>query len=116
MASWSNRARSAARSALSQVPLVGGLLSRIPGRATGGPVSAGQPYWVGERGEPELFVPRQSGTIVPLSDMSRGEGGASGPVVNITINGDVVDREAFIRQIVQNVNRSIAAPNTLKAW
>jgi hypothetical protein len=27
-----------------------------PGRATGGPVSPGRPFWVGERG-PELFVP-----------------------------------------------------------
>lgn len=33
-------------------------------RATGGPVIAGQPYIVGER-RPELFVPNQSGRIVP---------------------------------------------------
>jgi hypothetical protein len=33
-------------------------------RATGGPVNAGQPYLVGERG-PELFVPGASGSIVP---------------------------------------------------
>ena len=37
---------------------------RIPGRANGGPVNAGQPYMVGERG-PELFVPRNSGGIIP---------------------------------------------------
>ncbi len=34
------------------------------GKAVGGPVSANQPYIVGERG-PELFVPKQSGNIVP---------------------------------------------------
>jgi uncharacterized caspase-like protein len=34
------------------------------GRAIGGPVTAGMPYLVGERG-PELFVPQQSGGIVP---------------------------------------------------
>ena len=34
------------------------------GRASGGPVTAGVPYVVGER-QPELFVPRQSGYIVP---------------------------------------------------
>lgn len=34
------------------------------GRAAGGPVSAGTAYLVGERG-PELFVPGQSGSIVP---------------------------------------------------
>jgi len=33
-----------------------------PGRATGGPVSAGRPYWVGENG-PELFVPGAGGRI-----------------------------------------------------
>lgn len=35
----------------------------VPGRAYGGPVSAGLPYIVGERG-PELFVPRASGDII----------------------------------------------------
>lgn len=33
------------------------------GRASGGPVSAGVPYMVGERG-PEMFVPSQNGNIV----------------------------------------------------
>ena len=33
-------------------------------RAAGGPVSAGSPYLVGERG-PELFVPNRSGSVVP---------------------------------------------------
>lgn len=33
-------------------------------RAGGGPVIRGTPYLVGERG-PEMFVPSQSGTIVP---------------------------------------------------
>src|SRR5689334_18716404 len=48
----------------------GGLLSTILGslggmfRAEGGPVRAGQPYIVGEK-RPELFVPNQSGRIVP---------------------------------------------------
>jgi len=34
------------------------------GRAAGGPVSAGLPYLVGERG-PEMFVPDRGGNIVP---------------------------------------------------
>ncbi|MEP3052313.1 MAG: tail tape measure protein [Erythrobacter sp.] len=34
----------------------------LPGRATGGPVSPGQSYLVGERG-PEIFVPTSSGKI-----------------------------------------------------
>lgn len=45
------------------VPSLGGLGSLF-GRQSGGPVTAGQPYVVGEAG-PELFVPRVSGTIAP---------------------------------------------------
>jgi hypothetical protein len=37
-------------------------------RAAGGPVSAGMGYLVGEKG-PELFLPRQSGSIVPNAAM-----------------------------------------------
>lgn len=48
-----------------------------PGRAAGGPVSAGRMYTVGERG-PELFVPGQSGTIVP-------NGGSAGAQVIIQL-------------------------------
>jgi hypothetical protein len=43
----------------------GGLLGSIlglPGRATGGPVSPGRGYLVGERG-PELFVPTSAGRV-----------------------------------------------------
>ncbi len=35
-----------------------------PARAMGGPVTAGQPYLVGEKG-PEVVVPGQSGTVLP---------------------------------------------------
>jgi hypothetical protein len=38
------------------------------GRASGGPVAAGTPYIVGERG-PELFVPSSAGAIVPSTLM-----------------------------------------------
>lgn len=50
-------------------------------RAIGGPVEAGSPYFVGERG-PEMFVPNQKGAIIPNSKM----GGGGGVVVNQTIN------------------------------
>lgn len=47
--------------------LLGGALGAIfglPGRATGGPVSPGRGYLVGERG-PELFVPTSAGRVEP---------------------------------------------------
>ena len=50
-----------------------------PGRAMGGPVTAGRPYLVGERG-PEIFVPGRTGGIVPNGQM----GGSV--TVNQTIN------------------------------
>jgi hypothetical protein len=60
--------RNAARDTITETV---GLLNQLgvlsinpPGMASGGAVTAGQSYVVGERG-PELFVPRQSGTIVP---------------------------------------------------
>lgn len=58
------------------------IFGRLAGfRATGGPVSGGSPYVVGERG-PELFVPAVSGSIVPNnavgSFMAGRNGGGSG--------------------------------------
>ena len=38
----------------------------------GGPVMGGEMYMVGERG-PEMFVPNQSGTIVPNNQLGSGE-------------------------------------------
>jgi hypothetical protein len=52
----------------------------IPQRARGGPVSANQPYVIGERG-PELFVPGASGNIVPNNAM----GGVQVGSINITV-------------------------------
>lgn len=45
-------------------------------RADGGPVTRNQPYVVGERG-PEMFVPGQSGTIVPNHALGGGGGGVT---------------------------------------
>lgn len=68
-----------------------GLLDLIKG--DGGPVSAGRPYIVGDRG-PELFVPRGSGGIVPNHAL----GGGGGSVNVIVLGGD---REAinYLRQL-----------------
>jgi len=61
----------------------GGLLGpAFPARAAGGPVTARQPYLVGERG-PELFVPATSGAIVP-------SGGGGTTVIQLVLDGRVV--------------------------
>ena len=61
--------------------LISFILPSIGGRADGGPVYAGTPYVVGERG-PEVFMPRQSGTIIPNHALAGGGQGAA-PVVNV---------------------------------
>ena len=69
-------------------PLAKGITSAllgVPMLAMGGPVSAGSPYVVGERG-PELFVPSSSGSIVPNSKMSSGGGGGMG---GVTVNYNI---------------------------
>jgi hypothetical protein len=62
---------------------LGGLFSGIFGgaRASGGPISAGKAYLVGEHG-PEMVVPKGSGYVVP--NHALGGGGGSG--VNVSIN------------------------------
>ena len=61
-------------------PSAGITRSPIPNRMTGGSVTSGRPYLVGERG-PELFTPHTAGTV------SNSSGSESSPiVVNQTIN------------------------------
>lgn len=54
-------------------------------RANGGPMSAGSPYIVGERG-PELIVPNQAANVVPNDQLGGG---------NFTINISANDTEGF---------------------
>ena len=80
---------------------IGNVIDGIFGgaKATGGPVSAGRSYLVGERG-PELFMPSGSGSIIPNSAMG-------GTVINLTVNG-ALDAEGTARTIVNVLNRSNA--------
>lgn len=82
--------------------LIGGLLG-LPGRATGGPVSPGRSYVVGERG-PELFVPTTSGRV---------ETGAAGGVrevrVAITVNASAGAAPGVLAQSSRQVARAVRA-------
>ena len=71
---------------------LGGFLGGILGglfRANGGPVKAGKPYIVGER-QPELFVPRTSGTILPSTDIGGGDNTTNMVTVNVDASGSSV--------------------------
>jgi phage-related minor tail protein len=66
----------------------GAILKGFGARAMGGPVNAGSPYVVGEKG-PELFVPSSSGSIVPNGAMGSSGGGSGGVTVNYNIAAGV---------------------------
>lgn len=51
----------------------GDFASAIFGKASGGSISAGKPYLVGERG-PELIVPTNSGTVIPNHRLGQSAG------------------------------------------
>ncbi len=90
--------------------LFGGLLGDIfglPGRATGGTVSAQRGYLVGERG-PELFVPPGDGRVIPLAQ----GGGARRVEVSIQLAAPAgtaapVALERSSRQIAAAVRRAM---------
>lgn len=98
----------------------GGALS-IPGRATGGPVRAGQPYVVGEK-RPELFVPDQSGRILPSvpSSTRTQAGGNGGGDLQVVINNappgttaredqsSSANRRDMRRLVVEIMNENVA--------
>ena len=66
-------------------------------RQQGGMVKAGQPYMVGEAGK-ELFVPNQSGKIVPNHELGQG--------VNVNFNITTVDASGF-NQLLNNSRGTI---------
>ncbi|QDZ08676.1 tail tape measure protein [Sphingomonas panacisoli] len=83
--------------------LLAGLLAGSPGRATGGPVSPGRPYWVGERG-PELFVPTatgrvEAGTVAPSREVR----------VAITVNAAAGEAPQALQRSSRQVARAIRA-------
>jgi hypothetical protein len=82
--------------------LLGGVLG-LPGRATGGPVSPGRGYIVGERG-PELFVPTASGRVeAPVA------AGGRDVRVAITIHAPGGQDAGALRQSSRQVARAVKA-------
>jgi lambda family phage tail tape measure protein len=73
-------------------------------RASGGPVSAGNSYMVGERGA-ELFVPTNSGTIIPNAKMNN-----MGSTTNVTNNYiNAIDVKSFEDRLLGSSNTIWAA-------
>jgi hypothetical protein len=75
----------------------------LAGRATGGPVSPGRPYMVGEQG-PELFVPTSAGSIAP----SAIKGGGRDVRVSITLNAPSGSEPQALAKSSRQVARAVA--------
>lgn len=101
--------------------LLGALLGGLPKREHGGPVSAGQPYIVGEK-RAEVFVPSTAGRIVPRVGVSPPRAprlnGRAAPAANnnqpgilqVHING--ASGDPHVRELVkQGVGEALAAQN-----
>lgn len=85
--------------------LLSGALSSllgVPGRATGGPVSGGRPYMVGERG-PELFVPGAGGRV------ERVGGGGRDVRVSIAVTSPRPGDPAVLRQSSRQIAHAVRA-------
>lgn len=64
----------------------------LAGRRTGGQVTGGTPYMVGEQGQ-EMFVPNQSGTIVPNDRLGGGQ------TINVNIHAN--DTQGFDELLIK---------------
>ena len=107
----------AARKIRELLNLVGGLTGEygeglgIKKRATGGPVDAGSPYIVGEKG-PELFVPAGYGRIMDAFSTNKtllnnaGGNMGSSPAINVTINTVAGDPDAIERVVIDAIARA----------
>ncbi len=81
-----------------------GLVGGLPGRATGGPVSPGRAYVVGERGA-EVFVPTSSGRV----EAGSGGGGVREVRVAITVNAAGGSAPGVLAQSSRQVARAVKA-------
>ena len=92
---------------LGTIGTIVGSLFGAPGRATGGPVSPGRAYRVGENG-PELFVPTSAGRV---ETGNTGRGGAQFSLtINVSDNGrgsapDALQRSS--RQVARAVRHAL---------
>lgn len=80
--------------------IAGAILPIGGARASGGPVDAGVPYLVGEKG-PELFTPGASGAIAPNTALRP----------SITLNVTARDAQSFLKsetQIAAMLSRALA--------
>ena len=86
-------------SVLSGVGSVLGGFGSLGKKAGGGPVSSGRPYLVGEVG-PEMFVPQNSGTVVPTNKVREAMGTTPGstqsPILNMSFQTSTIGGVEYV--------------------
>ena len=71
---------------------------KLPFFANGGIAKKGQPSIVGDGGEPELFIPGQTGRVTPMSQLNTG----GGKEVNVVFNLNAVDTQTGVEFLLKN--------------
>lgn len=71
-------------------------------RASGGPVTAGMPYIVGDGGRPELFVPNVNGRILPQVPTGGSWSGGTSRPLQLTHTGTAAGLEAMFLTWLEN--------------
>lgn len=87
--------------------IMGGLFSALGGRASGGPVQAGQPYTVGEHGR-ELFVPSTSGRVLSAAQTQNAMRGGGDVTIHQTFQFSANGDESVKRIIAQEAPKIAA--------
>ena len=87
---------------LSALTQIASAFAGAPGRATGGPVSPGRAYRVGENG-PEWFVPTSAGQVAAAGT----GGGAPNITLNIRVNGERGDSAQTLTRSARHVAHAV---------
>lgn len=87
-----------------------GLLGQLfQPRASGGPVTKGQTYLVGEK-RPELFVPNQNGVIIPRVPNNIGNSSGINTPIQISIDATGADKDGLLRVQQELINLKAQVP------
>jgi sulfur transfer complex TusBCD TusB component (DsrH family) len=87
-----------------QVTGGGGAAVIAQAKAKGGPVKRGDPYLVGEEG-PEVFVPGQSGQIIPNGSNGGSPLGGGGAGITVIVQGSVLTERDLVDAIYEGLVR-----------
>ena len=69
---------------------------KLPFFKDGGIAKTGQPSIVGDGGQPELFIPSQTGRVTPMSDIN------TGGAVTVNFNINAIDTQNGVEFLIQN--------------